>query len=79
MCSLSEALFKAVLVEKINNFREREDYVSRIGTMAIGNTNSSQEENVFVLLEEVRSCHLHDYLHTVPFYGVSRLSHIVTH
>ena len=39
MCSLSEALFKEVSVEKINNFLESEDYMSRIGTVAIGKTN----------------------------------------
>ena len=32
--SLSENMFKAVLVEKINNFLESEDYVSRVGTTA---------------------------------------------
>lgn len=53
MCSLSEALFKAVLVEKIINFLKSKDYVSRIGTVAIGKTNSNLEENVFVLSEEV--------------------------
>ena len=53
MCSLSEVLFKAVLVEKINNFLESEDYVSRIGTEAIGKTNSNLEENVFVLSQKV--------------------------
>lgn len=53
MCSLSEALFKAVLVGKINNFLESEDHVSRIGTVAIRKMNSNLEENVFVLSEEV--------------------------
>ena len=48
---------KAVLVEKINNFQESEDYVSRVGTTAIGKTNSNlDDENVFVLSEEVRTC-----------------------
>lgn len=55
--SLSENMFKAVLVEKINNFQESEDYVSRVGTTAIGKTNSNlDDENVFVLSEEVRTC-----------------------
>lgn len=54
VCSLSEALFKTVLVDKINNFLGSEDYLSRIGTVAIGKTNSNREENVFVLSEEVR-------------------------
>ena len=55
--SLSENMFKAVLVEKINNFQESEDYVSRFGTTAIGKTNSNlDDENVFVLSEEVRTC-----------------------
>ena len=53
MCSLSEALFKAILVEKINNFLESDRHVSRIGTVAIGKTNSNLEENVFVLSEGV--------------------------
>ena len=51
--SLSENMFKAVLVEKINNFLESEDYVSRVGTTAIGKTNSNLvDENVLVLSEE---------------------------
>lgn len=62
VCSLSEALFKAVLVEKINNFLESEDYVSRIWTVAIGKTNSNLEENVFVLSEEVSSHFLFSFL-----------------
>ena len=53
VCSLSENMFKAILVEKINNFLESDNYVSRIGTTVIGKTNSDREENVFVLSEEV--------------------------
>lgn len=53
VCSLSENLFKAILVDKINSFLESDDYVSRIGTVAIGKTTSNLVENVFVLSEEV--------------------------
>lgn len=55
--SLSENMFKAVLVDKINNFLESEDYMSCIATTAIGKTNYNLvDENVFVLSEEVRTC-----------------------
>ena len=53
VCSLSENMFKAILVEKINAFLESDNYVSPIGTTVIGKTNSNREENVFVLSEEV--------------------------
>ncbi|KAJ7349538.1 hypothetical protein OS493_038701 [Desmophyllum pertusum] len=47
-------MFKAILVEKVNDFLDSDSYVSRIGTTAIGKTNSSfVEENVFVLSEKV--------------------------
>ena len=53
VCSLSENMFKAILVEKINALLKSDNYVSRIGTTVIGKTNSDREENVFVLSEEV--------------------------
>lgn len=50
-------MFKAILVEKVNDFLDSDSYVSRIGTTAIGKTNSSfVEENVFVLSEKVNCC-----------------------
>ena len=53
VCSLSENMFKAILVEKINALLKSDNYVSRIGTTVIGKTNSDREENVFVLSGEV--------------------------
>lgn len=54
VCTLSENMCKAILVEKINAFLKSDNYVSQIGTTVIGKTNSDREENVFVLSEEVR-------------------------
>lgn len=53
VCSLSENMFKAILVEKINAFLKSDNYVSGIGTTVIWKTNSDREENLFVLSEEV--------------------------
>lgn len=47
-------MFKVVLVEKINDFFESEDYVLCVGIIVIGKINFNLvDENVFVFLEEV--------------------------
>ena len=53
VCSLSENLFKTILVDKINEFLESDHYQSKIGTTTFGMTHSSTVDNVFVLSEEV--------------------------
>jgi hypothetical protein len=55
VCSLSEHMFKTVLVKKINKFLESDRYESRISTTCIGKTTCENRnvQDVFVLSDEV--------------------------
>lgn len=55
VCSMSEQLFKAVLVKNINKFLASDEYCCRESTSISGKTVGNYKENVFVLSDKVRA------------------------
>lgn len=56
-------MFKVLLADKIYSFLESNNYLSHVGNKTIGKTNSNLvDENVFILSEEVETCHFSLFL-----------------